>query len=90
MYWETVSAVAIDVDDCESLQHAIDVVGDRPAIYGEIDNLSTESLLPWDVLGTWLKIREHTTNLTISTENQLEWISAVIQAESRMSDNTDN
>lgn len=90
VYWETVSAVAVDVNHCESMQHAIDVVGERPAIYKEINNLSTGSLLPWDVLGTWLKVREHTTNLKISTESQLDWISAVIQAESRMNENTAN
>ena len=90
MYWETVSAVAVDVNHCESLQQAIDVVGERPAIYGEINNLSTGSLLPWDVLGTWLKVREHTTNLKISIESQLDWISAVIQTESQMNENTAN
>ncbi|MBS5234731.1 MAG: hypothetical protein KHY68_11470, partial [Collinsella sp.] len=48
------------------------------------------SLAVWDVLRTWVKVRESENRLEIAVMGQMEWVHAVLQTESQMGDSTDD
>lgn len=91
VYWEEASSLAVDVNRTASLQEAIRSVGERPAPPEDGDfEPDTRSLAVWDVLGTWVSVRESADRLSIAVMGQLEWADAVLQAESRMNGDTAN
>lgn len=81
----------MDVDHSVSLREAVQIVGKRPTLpEGGADQPSTRSLAVWDVLGTWAKVCESENRLEIAVMGQLEWVHAVLQAESQMGESTDD
>ena len=91
VYWEEASGVAVDVDDSASLREAVRIVGERPTLpEGGDDMPIIRSLAVWNVLRTWVKVRESENRLEIAVMGQMEWVHAVLQAESQMGDSTDD
>ena len=91
VYWEEAAGVAADVDDSASLREAVRIVGERPKLpEGGDDMPVTRSLAVWNVLGTWVKVRESENRLEIAVMGQLEWVHAVLQEDSKMDGSTDD
>lgn len=91
VYWEEASGVAVDVDDSASLREAVRIVDERPTLpEGGDDMPIIRSLAVWDVLRTWVKVRESENRLEIAVMGQMEWVHAVLQTESQMGDSTDD
>lgn len=91
VYWEESSGVAVDVDDSASLREAVRIVDERPTLpEGGDDMPIIRSLAVWDVLRTWVKVRESENRLEIAVMGQMEWVHAVLQTESQMGDSTDD
>ncbi len=90
-YREKAVAIATNVDRAESLREAVRLVGERPPIPEDIDYVpNTRSLAVWDVLWTWVKVRESEDRLGIATMEQFEWSQTVLETESRMAEGTDD
>ena len=91
VYWEEAAGVAVDVNDSASLREAVRIVGKRPMPpESGLDMPVTQSLAVWNVLGTWVKVRESENRLEIVVMGQLEWVHAVLQEDSKMDGSTDD
>lgn len=81
------ASVVEDIEESKSLQKYVKLVRKRKTPKFDEKNTCTRSIFIWDVIGRWLYLRRYTNELQISTMDDLDWISSVLEKESQANEN---
>ena len=75
------------MEESKSLQKYVKLVRKRKTPNFDEKNTCPRSIFIWDVIGRWLYLRRYTNELQISTMDDLDWISSVLEKESQANEN---
>lgn len=81
------ASVVEDIEESKSLQKYVKLVRKRKTPNFDEKNTCPRSIFIWDVIGRWLYLRRYTNELQISTMDDLDWISSVLEKESQANEN---